>query len=157
MAKKSINRRETLVSTVQGTGKQTEQTLTVDDSALPSPQELEHYQRIDPRIVEMFIDVTKKEQENRHKDMARRLDIIEQQQKDDREVNRRGMLYAFLSLALFISLTAFALYFDHPWFAAISCFSSFFAIVGMFLGSDGFKGKEENSDGEENYPQKLRR
>lgn len=52
MGKQELRQRETNVSTKEGVGKQLEQTFTVDDSALPSPHELEAYQRIDPRTGE---------------------------------------------------------------------------------------------------------
>lgn len=41
MGKQELRQRETNVATKEGVGKQLEQTFTVDDSALPSPQELE--------------------------------------------------------------------------------------------------------------------
>ena len=48
MAKQSISRKETQVSMGDSVGKQLEQTVSVDDNSLPSPQELQLYQQIDP-------------------------------------------------------------------------------------------------------------
>lgn len=40
MGKQELKQRETQVATGDGVGKQLEQTFTVDDNCLPSPQEL---------------------------------------------------------------------------------------------------------------------
>ena len=45
MAKQSIKQRETQVPTDSGVGKQFEQTFTIEDVSLPSPQELEAYKK----------------------------------------------------------------------------------------------------------------
>ena len=66
MAKQSISRKETQVSTGDSVGKQLEQTVSVDDNSLPSPQELSQYQKISPNIVEFLIETARKEQEHRH-------------------------------------------------------------------------------------------
>lgn len=50
MAKQSISRKETQVSMGDSVGKQLEQTVSVDDNSLPSPQELQLYQQIDPKL-----------------------------------------------------------------------------------------------------------
>lgn len=43
MGKQELKQRETQVATGDGVGKQLEQTYTVDDNCLPSPQELAAY------------------------------------------------------------------------------------------------------------------
>ena len=66
MGKHSISRRETEVSMGDSIGKQLEQTVSVDDNSLPSPQELQLYQQIDPNIIPFLIKTSIKEQEHRH-------------------------------------------------------------------------------------------
>lgn len=51
MGKQELKRKETAVVSPNGEGKQYEQTLTVDDTCLPSAEELTAYQAIDPNIV----------------------------------------------------------------------------------------------------------
>lgn len=127
------------MATSSGMGKQVEQTITVDDSALPSPQELEAYQRIDPRIVDMLIEATRKEQQHRHDTDCIKLKILRRSESRTERINFWGMTFAFLSVALFVGLTAWALYLDHPWFAGISAFASLITIVSIFVGT----GKNE--------------
>lgn len=67
MGKQELKQRETQVATGDGVGKQLEQTYTVDDNCLPSPQELAAYKNIDPRIVDYLINASVKEQDHRHK------------------------------------------------------------------------------------------
>ena len=143
MGKHEIRQRETKVATKEGVGNQIEQTLTVDDSALPSPQELEEYKRIDPRIVDLLIDATRKEQAHRHETDRMKLKILRRSESRTERINFWGMTFAFLSVALFVGLTAWALYLDHPWFASLSAFTALITIVSIFvdMGKQGNKKK----------------
>lgn len=78
MAKQSISRKETQVSTGDSVGKQLEQTVSVDDNSLPSPQELSQYQKISPNIVEFLIETARKEQEHRHYMEKEKLELIKE-------------------------------------------------------------------------------
>ncbi len=142
MGKQELRQRETNVATSTGVGKQLEQTITVDDSALPSPQELEAYKQIDPRIVDMLIEATRKEQQHRHETDRMKLKILRRSESRSERINFWGMTFAFLSVALFVGLTAWALYLDHPWFAGISAFASLITIVSIFVET-GKSGKKK--------------
>ena len=63
MSKHSISTRETQVDIGNTVGKQVEQTVSVDDLSLPTAQELEAYQKINPNIVEFLLETSRKEQE----------------------------------------------------------------------------------------------
>jgi uncharacterized membrane protein len=143
MGKQELRQRETNVATSEGVGKQLEQTITVDDSALPSPQELEAYKQIDPRIVDLLIDNTRKEQQHRHETDLIKLKILRRSESRNERMNFWGMTFAFLSVALFVGLAGLALYLDHPWFAGISAFASLVTIVSIFVdtGKAGQKKK----------------
>ena len=141
MGKQEIRQRERNVATSIGVGKEVEQTFTVDDSALPSPQELEAYQRIDPRIVDMLIEATRKEQQHRHETDRTKLKILRRSESRTERMNFWGMTFAFLSVALFVGLTAWALYLDSPWFAGFSAFTALITIVSIFV--DTGKGKKK--------------
>lgn len=143
MGKQELRQRETNVATSEGVGKQLEQTITVDDSALPSPQELEAYKQIDPRIVDLLIDNTRKEQQHRHETDLIKLKILRRSESRNERRNFWGMTFAFLSVALFVGLAGLALYLDHPWFASISAFASLVTIVSIFVdtGKAGQKKK----------------
>ena len=77
MAKQSIKQRETQVPTDSGVGKQFEQTFTIEDVSLPSPQELEAYKKINPNIVDFLLSASKKEQEHRHDMDVEKYHILE--------------------------------------------------------------------------------
>ena len=85
MGKQELKRKETAVVSPNGEGKQYEQTLTVDDTCLPSAEELTAYQAIDPNIVTFLMDVSKKEQEHRHKMERDKLRVVD---KNERRVFR---------------------------------------------------------------------
>lgn len=142
MGKQELHQRETNVATSTGVGKQLEQTITVDDSALPSPQELEAYKQIEPRIVDMLIEATRKEQQHRHETDRMKLKILRRSESRTERINFWGMVFAFLSVALFVGLTAWALYLDHPWFAGVSAFASLVTIVSIFVET-GKGGKKK--------------
>jgi len=134
-----MNRRETEVSTNNGVGKQLEQTVILEDNVLPSPQELEAYQRIDPRIVDHLLIISKDEQEYRHKTELIKMRILRNSDKRKGRMNWWGMFFAFLSIAFFLADAAFALYLDHPWFSAFFGASSLVSIVSIFVKNDNNK------------------
>ncbi|MDE6002467.1 MAG: DUF2335 domain-containing protein, partial [Prevotella sp.] len=101
MAKQQINQKETQVATSQGQAKQIEQTLTVDDNTLPSPQDLAAYKDIDPKIVEHLLELTKKEQEHRHNIDNQKMKIIRRTESRTERMNFWGMTFAFLCMVLF--------------------------------------------------------
>ena len=87
MGKQQINRKETQVATHEGVGKQLEQTLTIEDSILPSPQELAAYKEIDPRIVELLINMSKSEQDHRHATDKMKLNILRRTEGRDERIS----------------------------------------------------------------------
>jgi uncharacterized membrane protein len=77
MSKQQLKHRETSISTESGhTGRELEQTITVDDNNLPSPQELVEYKAVDPRIIDFLLDASVKEQGHRHEVDIAKLSII---------------------------------------------------------------------------------
>lgn len=136
MGKQEIKQKTTQVATEQGVGKQLEQIYTVDDNCLPSPQELEAYQRIDPRIVDYLINASVKEQNHRHKMDEKKLKIVAKADGRVGRMNWWGMFFAFMCLIAFLALTAYALYLDKPWFAGFFGVASIVSIVSIFVNKD---------------------
>lgn len=95
MGKQELKRKETAVVSPNGEGKQYEQTLTVDDTCLPSAEELTAYQAIDPNIVTFLMDVSKKEQEHRHKMERDKLRVVDKNERRVFRVNWWGMFFTF--------------------------------------------------------------
>ena len=54
MAKQSYSIKGTNISNGDSVGNHIEQTVSVDDNILPSPQELAEYKSIDPKIVDFL-------------------------------------------------------------------------------------------------------
>ena len=133
MGKHSISRRETEVSMGDSIGKQLEQTVSVDDNSLPSPQELQLYQQIDPNIIPFLIKTSIKEQEHRHNMDNEKMKILKNSERKNGRMNWWGMFFAFLSLILFMGVAAFALYLDKPWFAGIFGGTAILSVISTFV------------------------
>ena len=133
MGKHSISRRETEVSMGDSIGKQLEQTVSVDDNSLPSPQELQLYQQIDPNIIPFLIKTSIKEQEHRHNMDNEKMKILKNSERKNGRMNWWGMFFAFLSLILFMGVAAFALYLDNPWFAGIFGGTAILSVISTFV------------------------
>lgn len=144
MGKQSISRKETQVSMGDSTGKQLEQTVSVDDNSLPSPQELAQYQQIDPDIVRFLIETSVKEQAHRHRMDDEKMKLLKNSERKNTCMNWWGMFFAFLSLILFMGVAAFALYLNKPWFAGIFGGTAILAVITTFVeaGKDSAKSKK---------------
>ncbi|OAV70074.1 putative membrane protein [Bacteroidales bacterium Barb6XT] len=143
MGKQRIEQREIQVATTDGVGKQLEQTYTVDDNCLPSPQELASYQAIDPQIVNCLIEVSKREQIHRHNMDNEKVGLVKRADERDGRMNWWGMFFAFLSIVSLCILSAFALYLDKPWFAGIVGLGTLASVASVFVrGSDSKSNKK---------------
>lgn len=141
MAKQSIKQRETQVPTDSGVGKQFEQTFTIEDVSLPSPQELEAYKKINPNIVDFLLSSSKKEQEHRHDMDVEKYHILENTNKRDHKLNILGMLLGFFSLVIMMLVAAYMLYLNHPWFASFFGGISLVTVISIFVTRNGI-GKQ---------------
>ncbi len=135
MAKQQLNRKETQVSTNEGIGQQLEQTLTIEDNALPSPQELAAYKQVDPRIVNLLIEMSQREQQHRHNTEKMKLKILRRSEGRNERINWWGMFFAFASILIIMGIAAWALYLDRPWFAGIFGSFGIITIVSIFVES----------------------
>ena len=134
MSKKQLQQRETNVANPNGAiGKELEQTITVDDSFLPSPAELRQYQEIHPRIVNLLCDMSEREQKNRHSLDQKKAEIIRKSESRQYYLNVWGMIFAFLALVVMMLVTALALYLDRPWIATLFGVLSASSIIGLFI------------------------
>lgn len=133
MARQQIKQKETQVATNEGVGKQLESTLTVEDNILPSPQELQAYKEVDPKIVDMLISTSIKEQDHRHFLDKEKMDLIKKSDSRIDRLNWGGMFLAFLSVVTLVVLAAYALYLDRPWFAGIIGLTSVGAVASLFI------------------------
>ena len=135
MSKQSIKQRETHVTTNQGVGNQVEQTLTIDDNALPSPQEIAAYKAIDPRFVEYLLKSSEKEQEHRHEMERDKMKLLKYSEGRNGRMNWWGMFFAAVCVIMFMGVAALALYLNHPWFASFFGISGLVSIVSIFVNN----------------------
>lgn len=133
MAKQQIRQKETEVSTQDGVGKQLERTLTVDDSSLPSPQELAAYKEVDPNIVTFLMESASLEQKHRHNIDKSKIDIIKKSETRISRTNWWGMFFAFLSIVVLVLLCGYALYLNRPWFAGFLGAGTIVAVGSIFV------------------------
>lgn len=142
MSKQQILQRRTEVPTQDGVGKQLENSLTVDDSYLPSPQELAAYKEINPDIVKFLIDSAASEQAHRHLVDKEKLSIIKKSDRRAYRINWWGMAFAFLSVLALAALSGYALKLDRLWFAGFLSAGTIVTVVSLF----DRKGNSSGSD-----------
>lgn len=133
MAKQALKQQTTRVDTPEGKALKNEALITYDDNVLPTPQELEAYKQVDPKIVDFLIESAKAEQAFRHGFENRKIDIVKGADKGNRIMDGVGMVFAFLALLACLGVSAFALYLNRPWFAGILGSGTIIAIVSIFV------------------------
>ncbi len=95
MAKSQVSVRQTKVETQQGTGQHLEHTQVFDDNFLQDSEELEKIKAVDPRLIDLIIECTKKEQDFRHKNVLERNRIVSQNARGERRINFVGLFFSF--------------------------------------------------------------
>lgn len=133
MSKKIIHSRETQVATQGGLGHSVEQNYTIDDSVIPSPQELEQYKQVDPEFIKYFFDTARDEQKHRHEMDKMKMKVLSKSENRTERINWWGMFFAFLSIVVCMGVAAWALYLDRPWFAGIFGGIGIISIVSIFV------------------------
>lgn len=133
MARAEVRQQTTQLDAMSGAAKNEVKSLTFDENVLPTPEELEAYKAVDPRIIDFLLETAKKEQLFRHSLEETKVDIIKKSDSGNRWMNWWGMFFAVISLVALIGLSAFALYLDKPWFAGIFGGTTFIAIVSIFV------------------------
>lgn len=139
MAKQELKRKETEVLTTNGNGKQTEQTYTVDDSLLPTPQELADYKAIDPNLVKFLIEASTREQKHRHAIESEKIKLVNREGRRVYSMNLWGMFFAFIILLTGLGVSAYLIYLDKI------ITGSIFAGVTLLGGASLFIGNGNNS------------
>lgn len=88
---------------------------------------------VDPRFVEFFIETAIAEREMRHKVAKDGIELLHKNNEQEYRIKMWGMLYALISLVLFIGLAVVALFFDKPWIASIFGVLSIGTVVTAFI------------------------
>jgi uncharacterized membrane protein len=133
MAKQELRTRQTNLTSPGASGQHVEQTYTVDDSFLPSPEELVAYQQINPDIVQLFIDASRKEQENRHSVEQQKISLLKEHSKNNHSINRLGMILAFSVIALGFAFSTLLIYMNKDIFGTIFAGATITSAAYIFL------------------------
>lgn len=91
------------------------------------------YQKVDPKIVDFLIDMSKSEQRHRHDIDKSKVSIIRKNENRTTTINVVGMLFAFLSIVVLVGLTGYALYLDRTWFAGIMGAGTIISVASIFV------------------------
>ena len=130
------------MATQGGLGRSLEQNYTIDDSVIPSPQELAQYKEVDPRFLDYFFETAREEQKHRHEMDQMKMKVLRKSESRTERINWWGMLFAFLSIVVCMVVAAWALYLDRPWFAGVFGGLGLLSIVSIFVnGKDNGKKK----------------
>lgn len=134
MANGKLSRKKTQVQQGNGEllGQQEEQTVMVDDCCLPTASELQAYSEINPDIVSFLMEISKKEQEHRHKIESKKVEIVKVNNKYSYTVNNRGMLYAFLVIIVSAIISAFLIYTEKNIAGSIFAGSALLTTIAIF-------------------------
>ncbi len=120
-----------------------EEEVLLNNSPMPSPQDLEYYKNIDHRLVDVFIDTWKDEQQQRHELAKRGIDLVSEENRRKDERTKRGMNFAFVAFLVFMGITAYALYLGNVWFAAFSGTISIGGVISAFMTPTKEKGQSD--------------
>lgn len=140
MPKHQTNIRETQIETSEGVGKSIERVVTVDDNAMPSPEDMAAYKNVDPDFVKFFMDTVKEESSQRHEERKAQIKMMGDNLHVDYRYNMWGMATAFFAFVVIAALTAIALCLDHVWFATVFSATTIVSIVSLFLHPGKRKG-----------------
>jgi uncharacterized membrane protein len=142
MAKSELKTRQTQIASQGTNGQQLEETFTVDDTCLPSPQELNEYKLIDPNIISFLLETSKKEQSHRHKVDIEKVKVIKGEERKIFLINWWGMFFAFLIMALGIASSAYLISIDKDIIGTIFGGTSIILAASIFINK---KSNKNNS------------
>lgn len=133
MSKQQLKQSQTEVLSEEGNGSHNELTYTFDDNVLPSPQELEEYKKVDPKIVDYLLSAAKSEQEYRHKTGYDKIKIVKSSERRNFRINWWGMFFAFLCIVCLCGVVAYSLYLGEKWIAYIIGGGTMLSIASIFI------------------------
>lgn len=110
-----------------------EEHIVIDNNPMPSADELAKYQEVDPGLVSYFQRITDEERSFRYEVARQSVDLLARENKRGHRERLLGQVFAFLSLLVFLAITAWALYLDKAWLAGLFSTLSIAGIVSAFI------------------------
>lgn len=138
MSKNTVKRTQATVQRADTIGTLNEEHIVIDNSLMPSAEELAKYKEIDPDLVRYFQRITDEERNLRHEATRQSLELLTIDNERRHRERMRGQILAFLSLLFFLGITALALYLGQSWLAGLFSTLSIAGIVSAFIN-----GKKE--------------
>lgn len=105
----------------------------MDDSLLPDVREVERFAVLDPNILEWLKTRAEKEQDFRHSDRKKQLNILTNDQRGNRIVNYLGISFAFILVLVAMYISYQLIISNHETLGGIFGGSIILAVVGAFL------------------------
>lgn len=136
MGKNSLKRSNATMQNGNSVGTISEEHIVIDNNPMPSADELTKYQSVHPDLVSYFMRITDEERALRHELAKRSMSAIEDDNKRSHFNRRLGMTLALIALLVFLAITAYALYLDHPWIAGLFSTLSIATIVTAFINNN---------------------
>ena len=133
MGKQAIETTRTNVRTVNAHGQEERTILTVDDNFLPTPYDLEQYKIIDPKIVDFFIEASRKEQNHRHSTDRLKLRALNRGGNSILLVNFLGMFFAFLIMFGGLAFSFYLIYANKQMTGTVFAGATIISAAALFL------------------------
>ena len=133
MGKNSVKRTNATLQRPDAVGTLSEEHIVIDNNPMPSADELAKYQEVDPGLVSSFQRITDEERSFRHEVARQSVDRLARENKRGHRERLLGQVFAFLSLLVFLAITAWALYLDKAWLAGLFSTLSIAGIVSAFI------------------------
>ena len=133
MGKHSVKRTNATLQRPDAEGTLIEEHIVIDNNPMPSADELAKYQEVDPGLVSYFQRIPDEERIFRHEVARQRVDLLARENKRGHRERLLGQVFAFLSLLVFLAITAWALYLDKAWLAGLFSTLSIAGIVSAFI------------------------
>ena len=117
-----------------------EEHIIIDNNPMPTAEELSKYKDISPDLVQYFMQITDEERSIRHEVTRQSVDLTQMDSKRRHRERILGLVFAFITILVFLGITAYALYLDKPWLAGIFSTLSIAGIISAFI-----QGRKEES------------
>jgi len=114
----------------------------IDDSLLPSPDELEKYKTLDPNIIDWLKERAEKEQEFRHHFNDQRLKLTGKTINNEVRINTMGLVFAFIIMLISLPLSAYLVVNGYSLVGGIFGGATMLAVITAFLS----KVKSNNNE-----------
>lgn len=112
MAKREIKQKAMALSHSKGVGRQLVHSVTVEDTLLPSPDDLERYAKLNPLIVEFLMESARNEQAHRHALQSSQVKLVDQSDRRIFSLNVLGLILAFSVLIAGLGLSTYLIYLE---------------------------------------------